>query len=479
VVNLVYAHSWCPECYGNKPLTIEIMREIAEARGGECVSPEYHGLRQKLRWKCSFDHEWEATPLNVKNHGSWCPHCKVNVGEELVRAALEEAFPGKAFVRTRSEPWMHNLELDGYNAEISLAFEYQGRQHFERVEHFQREDGAFEAQLERDARTQEYCDDAKVVLLIAPFTVGFTNVRSFVRHWLEDMMFDGVAPAVGTDAEFYDRVRAQGPDAVHQFNRVVEVIRRKGGECISTRYLGYRVPMRIRCGSGHEFEATPEAVSQPSWRGPRFCPECGGTRRKTDKELQARVEAIGYVFLGVESRVDEKGKSRRHLSIQCSEGHVYEVTLDNFRPDAENNKKGRCPTCHHAEIGGSKRGNITHWCDHHGIRLAEGEYANSGTLYKWRCDAAGHEFVGKLAVLKQMKSPCTECWIAAFEQEHSLQLMTPWTATSTSATVLTWRCLECDTAFNASKLNLGVKKTLCETCAQQQQQQQQQQPQQE
>ena len=71
--------SWCPVCgYENmakaKRLSIREMREIAEARGGKCLSKQYVNTETKLLWQCSKGHKWEAKPGNVKN-GSWCPHC--------------------------------------------------------------------------------------------------------------------------------------------------------------------------------------------------------------------------------------------------------------------------------------------------------------------------------------------------------------------------------------------------------------------
>lgn len=469
LTNLVHRRSWCAECYGNKPLTIEAMREIAESRGGQCLSDEYHGLTQKLRWQCSFGHEWEATPNNVKNHGSWCPHCKVNVGEELVRAALEEAFPGYEFNRTRSEPWMQGLELDGYNKDAGLAFEYQGRQHFERVEHFQREEGAFEAQLERDELTQMRCDDAEVVLMVVPFTVGFANIRAWVRRWLEDLVFEGIVPATGTDAEFYDRVRAQGPDTARQYNRVLAVIHQKGGECISTQYLGYQVPMRIRCRSGHEFEATPEAICQPSWRGPRFCPVCGGTQKQTDDTLREKVEACGFAFLGVESKKYADGKTRRMMTVQCPNEHEYEVLWDNFKPTNGVPKKG-CSRCHHSKVGASKRQDITPWCEERGIHIVESTYANRTTRYKWQCDV-GHEFENSLQAINGQMYTCPECHLEEFATEHDLRLITEWSPDTDPRKKLTWRCTRCGGEITAALSKLHAIKNPCETCAQQRQQQ--------
>lgn len=454
--NMAGRRSWCPECYGNKPLTIEIMRGVAEARGGVCVSPVYAGPRHHLGWRCASGHEWEATPNNVKNHGSWCPHCRVNIGEELVRAALREAFPEKEFERTRREPWMEGLELDGYNEELRLAFEYQGRQHYERVKHFQQEDGDFEAQQERDALTEERCQDEFVTLLVIPHTIGFRAIRGHVRRELEVLGYTLADPA-GTDGEFYDRVRALGSSKERQFQRIVEVISKKGGECISTQYAGYRVPLMIRCKAGHDFEATPEAIDQPASRGPRFCPECGGTRRRADDELRAKVEACGYAYLGVESR-PAGGRTRRYIRVQCPAGHEYETLWDNFCPKAGVPKKG-CAACHHVRLGASKRIDIRQWESRTGI-VHEGQYTAAATQCNWRC-AAGHTFSAKLTVLKEKAEPCTECAIAKIADARGLVLMTAWTKHSGPTTELTWQCVECGAEFTASLAAMSRKKSFC------------------
>jgi hypothetical protein len=69
--------TWCGRCAGcgiGYTLTIEEMREIARARGGECLSDAYLNNRTKLRWRCASGHEWSATPAAVKQ-GKWCKQC--------------------------------------------------------------------------------------------------------------------------------------------------------------------------------------------------------------------------------------------------------------------------------------------------------------------------------------------------------------------------------------------------------------------
>jgi len=58
-------------------LDLADMQAAASFRGGSCLSKTMaHGhLLAKLRWKCAFDHEFEATPNIVLKGGHWCPHC--------------------------------------------------------------------------------------------------------------------------------------------------------------------------------------------------------------------------------------------------------------------------------------------------------------------------------------------------------------------------------------------------------------------
>ncbi len=453
--NVRHLGSWCAACYGNKPLTIEEMQQIALDRGGQCVSETYANSATNLRWRCSFGHEWDATPNNIKNLGSWCPHCRVNVGEELVRAALEEAFPGELFERTRRESWMGGLELDGYNEKLRLAFEYQGKQHFEHVEHFQRDDGSFEAQRRRDALKVELCD-------VVPHTAGFTGIRDHVRRELAILGYD-IAPAAGTGGEFYDRVRAQGPATARQHERIAAVIRSKGGECLSPQYLGYRVPLRIRCGKGHEFEATPEAVDQPACRGPRFCPECGGTRRQTGDELREKVEACGYQYLGVESRATGDGRARRYITVRCPAGHEFGTMWDNFAPKDGAPKKG-CSACHHARLGAGKRLDIGPWATEHGLEITE-PFTGIAKPHRWRCQPAGHQFTASVASLRLKKAACTECWLTRFAETNRLERRTEWVDGNGPMTQIEWRCLKCGKEFTASVAGIGRKKKVCPACA--------------
>ena len=51
-------------------------KEIAESKGGKCLSDFYKSNNVKLRYCCQHGHEWEATPGKILMD-RWCPNCAV------------------------------------------------------------------------------------------------------------------------------------------------------------------------------------------------------------------------------------------------------------------------------------------------------------------------------------------------------------------------------------------------------------------
>lgn len=63
---------------GNDLLNLEDMKKVAGFRGGECLSEDMivGDLGTFLKWKCAFNHEFEASPRLVLKGGHWCEECE-------------------------------------------------------------------------------------------------------------------------------------------------------------------------------------------------------------------------------------------------------------------------------------------------------------------------------------------------------------------------------------------------------------------
>lgn len=53
---------------------IEYLMEVANQRNGFCLSQEYKSIKDHYQWKCHLGHKWSAIGESVLR-GSWCPIC--------------------------------------------------------------------------------------------------------------------------------------------------------------------------------------------------------------------------------------------------------------------------------------------------------------------------------------------------------------------------------------------------------------------
>jgi len=77
--NIRHQNEWCPYCNGGNTWTIEDCQKLAESRGGECLSKTYWNSSSKLNWRCREGHEFQATRNQVQNVNNWCPICATSL----------------------------------------------------------------------------------------------------------------------------------------------------------------------------------------------------------------------------------------------------------------------------------------------------------------------------------------------------------------------------------------------------------------
>ena len=178
-------NTWCSECAGKKKHIIEDCYEFAKNKNGLCLSTECEDNKTNMKWQCSEGHQWTTTFCIIKNHGSWCPNCASFRSEKLCRGIFEELllepFP------TKRPPFLEGLELDGYNESLNIAFEYNGKQHYEFIKHFHNNIEKFNRQKARDKKKYSICQKRGLNLIIIPYQYDFRNpeeMREFIFNEL-------------------------------------------------------------------------------------------------------------------------------------------------------------------------------------------------------------------------------------------------------------------------------------------------------
>lgn len=88
---------------------------------------------------------------------------------------LIELFPDHKFIKNYRPEWLMNkgtglsLELDFYNEELKLAFEFQGGQHSKQISIFhgfgEEKEKNFNDQVKRDQEKKELCQERKILMI--------------------------------------------------------------------------------------------------------------------------------------------------------------------------------------------------------------------------------------------------------------------------------------------------------------------------
>ena len=108
------------------------------------------------------------------------------VSETMLFHIVEEIYPDVEIIRHHRPNWLEGLELDIYIPSIKLAFEYQGLQHFQAVEHWGGKE-KLEVQKEHDSRKKRICKEKGVRLICVNYDEELTNEYIRKRIMLDEV----------------------------------------------------------------------------------------------------------------------------------------------------------------------------------------------------------------------------------------------------------------------------------------------------
>jgi len=310
---------WCSKCSGNARLTIEDMHQIAKERGGSCLSEKYVNNKTKLIWQCSEGHTFPSTPSSVMR-GSWCPTCHIFYSEELCRTSFEQLFNEKFLKLTPK--WLKSpdgfpMHLDGYCKKLEIAFEYQGHHH-NNLSYFNNfDEEKLAKQKERDKLKSHLCKDNNIHLITITYK---DDLRA-----LPNLLFKKFNQ-IGVDVSQIDFDKKIDFNKVYQHKTKLEIIqeiaKKKGGRCLSDKYLGIEDKLTFECSKGHIWNATANSVKlQGTW-----CRTCGGTERLTIEDMHQIAKERGGSCLS-----DKYVNGKTKLNWQCAEGHKWSAVPSSIK----------------------------------------------------------------------------------------------------------------------------------------------------
>lgn len=173
-------------------------------------------------------------------------------------------------------------------------------------------------------------------------------------------------------------------------DEIHHLARSRGGKCLSAEYVDSKTKMLWECGKGHQWEATSASIRSGKW-----CPDCGGTKKKTIEEMHEIARERNGKCLS-DTYINKSTK----LVWECEKGHRWEATPNSVR------RGTWCPHC-----AGRARLTIEEMrrlATERGGKCLSNEYLGSQAKLLWEC-SKGHQWEATPSSVKHRKSWCPKC----------------------------------------------------------------------
>jgi hypothetical protein len=262
--------SWCPRCARVAPLTLQEMRRMAAGKSGWCLSLEYAGSSNPLRWRCAAGHEWDARPASIRS-GNWCPFCARNR-----KLDLEEM---REIARERGGKCLSAVYKNGRTAllwECKKGHRWKARP--ANVKGGARKRGSWCLACYNSRRVFHLRQNIYAMTKLA-FSRGgkcisdeYWGSKTKLTWECERGHHWQATPATiiqGTWCNVCARNQRLDLRAMRK------IAASRGGDCLSQTYTNERTVLTWYCAAGHRWRATPGKVKRGSW-----CPSCAGLRRR-------------------------------------------------------------------------------------------------------------------------------------------------------------------------------------------------------
>lgn len=325
--------TWCPKCVGQGK-GIEDIKTLAEKRGGKLLSSTFIGVDKKYDFKCSLGHSFTMTFAKMQS-GQWCSICsKGSKSEELVRVVMEQIFMTE-FKRVRPS-WLRNdlnspMELDGYSQELNIAFEYQGRQHYESMAFLVDQD--LKRIQKNDRLKAKICKERGVSLFI------FTHEESY-RNFPKIALAQ--AKKFGLPIEQFDFTQNIDFDRAYiRTDKLDELISRaatKGIKVLSKKWLGVEHYYKVECQVClNRYEVVGSAFMSSKINGCRFC-----TLKQNFNKSTLTIDVPSAYAKKHKGKLLDSEYRNMHTTMnwECKKGHQFKARFNNL---VRTNQF--CPTC--------------------------------------------------------------------------------------------------------------------------------------
>lgn len=267
---------WSPyesgNVYNNPQYHLNILREIAESKGGKLISTEYINGTTKLEFEDRNNKKFKSIPNAIKR-GQWSPFEHANLSEEKTRQCMEFIFSDKfpnIWGVIKKTTTNRSMQFDGYNEKLKIAFEYQGEQHYS-WEDCRGKTEAEKKQLlkkitENDKEKLKLSKEQNILLIIIKYFENYKEDEQYIIHVINEiknynldilnLYLENIEDRISDFKFDYNKM----PTNDKYLKELRKIAKSKGGKLISTKYINNTTQLEFEDKNGNRFFRKPSEV---------------------------------------------------------------------------------------------------------------------------------------------------------------------------------------------------------------------------
>ncbi|MGD0712097.1 MAG: hypothetical protein ABR968_13070 [Bacteroidales bacterium] len=316
---------WCPECrkVQSKEEKLNELKLIAKEKGGACLSNEYVTAKTPLLWKCKEGHQWKASPNQIKSCDSWCPSC-ANAPSYTLKDIHEIATKkggiclSKVYINSKTK-----LEFMCSEGHVWKTLPYN----------------VFKQYWCPICSMERRRDNIETYRKIAAKHGGRLLSKKYIHCKMvliwecsKGHKWEAVARSIKYQKSWCPICAGHFK---YDIKYMKELATKRGGKCLSKKYVNGQTKLEFQCSKGHVWNATPNNIINNRWC--RICSyKTGGDKRRHKIETYQKIA----LERGGKLLSDKYINNCSPLLWECKNGHQWKTT-----PKSVKNLKTWCPHC--------------------------------------------------------------------------------------------------------------------------------------
>ncbi len=240
----------------------QILDKIAK-RNGTCLSScqEYVNIDSEITVQCQDEHIFKTKAGNIQQ-GKWCRYCRCYIREHICRCVFEHIF--RCSFEKSLPAWLHispkvQLELDGYNKDLRVAFEVQGQQHYMWISFFDKTLELFKHRQRNDELKRRLCKEQGIELFEIPYTIPKEKLYEYIVDFCQTRGFsiDDNTPFTNVNYSKLSRL-----------TDIKQLVADQNGELVE-KNIDVFANFEVRCKYGHKWYTCLANLRRKYW-----CSKC-------------------------------------------------------------------------------------------------------------------------------------------------------------------------------------------------------------